>query len=169
MSSAEGASTTTGRSDGGSRGRGRGGGGGGGGGGRGNQGQNRGAKRGGRGGGGNRGQGRGQKGPDSASAATPDAAGQAGLAAPATGIKENKAALATAPEPDDDDDAEVCFICANPVAHHSIAPCNHKTCHICGLRMRALYKTKDCAHCRVCFRSSIYLPVSWKFILTQIL
>ncbi|ATY63616.1 Zinc RING FYVE PHD-type [Cordyceps militaris] len=53
-------------------------------------------------------------------------------------------------KPDDDDDEaeEVCFICANPVAHHSIAPCNHKTCHICGLRMRALYKTKDCAHCR---------------------
>ncbi|TQW12062.1 C2H2 finger domain-containing protein [Cordyceps javanica] len=50
---------------------------------------------------------------------------------------------------DDDEDADdVCFICANPVAHHSIAPCNHKTCHICGLRMRALYKTKDCAHCR---------------------
>ena len=49
---------------------------------------------------------------------------------------------------DEDDDAEVCFICANPVAHYSIAPCNHQTCHICGLRMRALYKTKDCAHCR---------------------
>jgi hypothetical protein len=49
-----------------------------------------------------------------------------------------------------DDDEEVCFICANPVAHYSIAPCNHTTCHICGLRMRALYKTKDCAHCRVC-------------------
>ncbi|PHH78811.1 hypothetical protein CDD82_2838 [Ophiocordyceps australis] len=47
-----------------------------------------------------------------------------------------------------DDEAEVCFICANPVAHYSIAPCNHTTCHICGLRMRALYKTKDCAHCR---------------------
>jgi hypothetical protein len=50
---------------------------------------------------------------------------------------------------DADDEADVCFICANPVAHHSIAPCNHATCHICGLRMRALYKTKDCAHCRV--------------------
>ncbi|KAM0425433.1 hypothetical protein ACHAPT_009222 [Fusarium lateritium] len=49
---------------------------------------------------------------------------------------------------DDDEEGEVCFICANPVAHHSIAPCNHTTCHICGLRMRALYKTKDCAHCR---------------------
>lgn len=54
-------------------------------------------------------------------------------------------------EGEEDDDAEVCFICANPVAHHSIAPCNHKTCHICGLRMRALYKTKDCAHCRVSY------------------
>ncbi|PFH60017.1 hypothetical protein XA68_11570 [Ophiocordyceps unilateralis] len=47
-----------------------------------------------------------------------------------------------------DDDGEVCFICANPVAHYSIAPCNHTTCHICGLRMRALYKTMDCAICR---------------------
>jgi hypothetical protein len=47
-------------------------------------------------------------------------------------------------------EAEVCFICASPVMHHSVAPCNHRTCHICALRMRALYKTKDCAHCRVC-------------------
>ncbi|KAL1889632.1 hypothetical protein Sste5346_008750 [Sporothrix stenoceras] len=47
-----------------------------------------------------------------------------------------------------DDDAEVCFICANPVIHHAIAPCNHLTCHICALRMRALYRTKDCPHCR---------------------
>jgi E3 ubiquitin-protein ligase ZNF598 len=44
---------------------------------------------------------------------------------------------------------EVCFICASPVEHYSVAPCNHRTCHICALRMRALYKTKDCAHCRV--------------------
>ncbi|KAK2606424.1 hypothetical protein QQS21_003116 [Conoideocrella luteorostrata] len=58
------------------------------------------------------------------------------------------AAAAAAADNEGDDDAEVCFICANPVAHHSIAPCNHATCHICGLRMRALYKTKDCAHCR---------------------
>lgn len=53
------------------------------------------------------------------------------------------------------DDAELCFICANVVSHHSIAPCNHTTCHICGLRMRALYKDQNCAHCRV--RSSMYL------------
>ncbi|KAI9772298.1 MAG: hypothetical protein M1840_001047 [Geoglossum simile] len=45
-------------------------------------------------------------------------------------------------------EAEVCFICASPVVHTSVAPCNHRTCHICALRMRALYKTKACAHCR---------------------
>jgi hypothetical protein len=50
----------------------------------------------------------------------------------------------------EDVETEVCFICASPVVHNSVAPCNHRTCHICALRMRALYKTKDCAHCRVC-------------------
>ncbi|RFU80524.1 hypothetical protein TARUN_1643 [Trichoderma arundinaceum] len=152
MSTAEGASATTNRGDGGSRGRGRGGGGG-----KGNQGQSRGggARR---GRGANRGgQGRGQKGTDGAAtlAGSADAAGKAGRPLPgaeaeaAVGNKEGKAVVATGPgAEDDDDDADICFICANPVAHHSIAPCNHKTCHICGLRMRALYKTKDCAHCR---------------------
>jgi hypothetical protein len=48
-----------------------------------------------------------------------------------------------------EEDAEVCFICASVVVHHSLAPCNHRTCHICALRLRALYKTKACAHCRV--------------------
>lgn len=50
---------------------------------------------------------------------------------------------------DDADDGEVCFICASPVEHTSVSPCNHRTCHICALRIRALYKNKACAHCRV--------------------
>ena len=49
----------------------------------------------------------------------------------------------------DDVEAEVCFICASPVVHNSVAPCNHRSCHICALRLRALYKTRACAHCRV--------------------
>ena len=53
-------------------------------------------------------------------------------------------------------ETEVCFICASPVVHNSLAPCNHRTCHICALRMRALYKTKDCAHCRVSSLSCLY-------------
>lgn len=56
-------------------------------------------------------------------------------------------------ESDADVEAEVCFICASPVVHNSVAPCNHRTCHICALRLRALYKTKACAHCRVSGRS----------------
>ena len=48
----------------------------------------------------------------------------------------------------EDAEAEVCFICASPVVHNSVAPCNHRTCHICALRLRALYKTRACAHCR---------------------
>jgi E3 ubiquitin-protein ligase ZNF598 len=59
--------------------------------------------------------------------------------------KATKATAETASEAE----GEVCFICANPIIHHSIAPCNHITCHICSLRMRALYKNKDCPHCRV--------------------
>lgn len=54
-------------------------------------------------------------------------------------------------EGDKDEEADVCFICASPVVHSSVAPCNHRTCHICALRLRALYKTTACAHCRVSF------------------
>ncbi|KAF2015682.1 hypothetical protein BU24DRAFT_433102 [Aaosphaeria arxii CBS 175.79] len=53
-----------------------------------------------------------------------------------------------APAAAEDPDAEVCFICASPVQHTAVSPCNHRTCHICSLRLRALYKTKTCAHCR---------------------
>ena len=54
-----------------------------------------------------------------------------------------------AAEADDAEDGEVCFICASPVVHSAVSPCNHRTCHICALRLRALYKSKACAHCRV--------------------
>lgn len=50
---------------------------------------------------------------------------------------------------EEEDEREVCFICASPVVYQSTAPCNHQTCHICALRLRALYKTRACAHCRV--------------------
>ena len=50
---------------------------------------------------------------------------------------------------EEDPDMEVCFICAAPVVHNSVSPCNHRTCHICALRMRALYKNRACLHCRV--------------------
>lgn len=43
----------------------------------------------------------------------------------------------------------LCDLCASPVEILALSPCNHHMCHICALRMRALYKTRDCAHCRV--------------------
>lgn len=58
-------------------------------------------------------------------------------------------------------ESEVCFICADPVRYIAVPPCNHPTCHICSLRMRALYKSKTCAHCRVFF-PNFY---SWRYIL----
>jgi hypothetical protein len=59
----------------------------------------------------------------------------------------------TAPPKEEDDasseaDSAICFICADPVRYNAVPPCNHTTCHICSLRLRALYKSKMCAHCR---------------------
>ena len=104
----------------------------------------------GRGRGGSRGRGRGNR---------EGAGGRGGLAsekgkAPAVTPEENGQGVPTLAKPmlqqsdNEDEDAEVCFICASPVQHTAIAPCNHRTCHICSIRMRALYKTKACAHCR---------------------
>ncbi|KAB8076926.1 hypothetical protein BDV29DRAFT_169097 [Aspergillus leporis] len=64
---------------------------------------------------------------------------------PAIGEEDKDKQAAAA---DDADDGEICFICASDVEHTSVSPCNHRTCHICALRLRALYKNKACAHCR---------------------
>ncbi|KAF9023812.1 hypothetical protein BDZ89DRAFT_1069615 [Hymenopellis radicata] len=42
----------------------------------------------------------------------------------------------------------VCWICAEPVKYHSVSQCNHRTCHVCALRLRALYKKTDCTFCK---------------------
>lgn len=46
------------------------------------------------------------------------------------------------------DDAVVCWICAEPVKYYSVSACNHRTCHVCALRLRALYKKLDCTFCK---------------------
>lgn len=48
------------------------------------------------------------------------------------------------------DGEEVCFICAEPFKYYSVSKCNHRTCHVCALRLRALYKRMDCTFCKVC-------------------
>lgn len=59
----------------------------------------------------------------------------------------------TRPNGDDHDDelppeGELCFICADPIKLTSIAPCDHRTCHICALRLRVLYKKDECTFCK---------------------
>lgn len=63
-------------------------------------------------------------------------------------VTEVPAADVTAPEPSESGE-EVCWICAEPVKYYSVSQCNHRTCHVCALRLRALYKRNDCTFCKV--------------------
>ncbi|GJN94621.1 hypothetical protein Rhopal_007704-T1 [Rhodotorula paludigena] len=56
-------------------------------------------------------------------------------------------AAAESGEAGDGDDA-TCFICAEPVQYWSVGSCNHRTCHTCSIRLRALYKKHECTFCK---------------------
>ena len=47
-----------------------------------------------------------------------------------------------------DEAEDVCFICAEKVEYSAVPECNHRTCHICALRLRALYQSNICAYCK---------------------
>jgi len=42
-----------------------------------------------------------------------------------------------------------CFICTELISWFAVGECDHRVCHICSVRLRALYKTKACALCKV--------------------
>lgn len=67
---------------------------------------------------------------------------------------------------DDDDElppeAELCFICADPIKLTSVAPCDHRTCHICALRLRVLYKKDECTFCKTKIDRLIFTSSSTK-------
>lgn len=48
------------------------------------------------------------------------------------------------------EESAVCWICAEQVKFFCLSECNHRTCHICALRLRALYKKLECTFCKVC-------------------
>ena len=48
-----------------------------------------------------------------------------------------------------DGDTGICSICEEPVKYYSVSECNHRTCHICAVQLRALYKRQDCTFCKV--------------------
>lgn len=95
----------------------------------------------GRGGGGNQGTARNikQKAEDSTS--------QAEISQTATPTKDAN----TTEKQTDVDESSVCWICAEPVKYYSVSECNHRTCHVCALRLRALYKKSECTFCKVNF------------------
>ena len=65
------------------------------------------------------------------------------------------------PPPVEADGAEeddlVCWICAEPVKYYALSQCGHRTCHVCALRLRALYKKLECTFCKV-RQISLYYP-----------
>ncbi|TKY88133.1 hypothetical protein EX895_002843 [Sporisorium graminicola] len=69
-------------------------------------------------------------------------------------------------EDDDDDElppeGELCFICADPIKLTSVAPCDHRTCHICALRLRVLYKKDECTFCKTTIDRLIFTSSSTK-------
>ena len=62
-------------------------------------------------------------------------------------LKPDTAAESTDAVPHDD--GGMCRICAEPVRYYSVSECNHRTCHVCALRLRALWKRQDCTFCKV--------------------
>ncbi|KAK0196440.1 hypothetical protein F5146DRAFT_1107939 [Armillaria mellea] len=62
-------------------------------------------------------------------------------------VVEDAKANEASPQEETNDDA-VCWICAEPVKYYSVSQCNHRTCHVCALRLRALYKKNDCTFCK---------------------
>lgn len=65
---------------------------------------------------------------------------------------------------DDDSEQHSCFICTENIVIFAVSDCNHRTCHLCSLRLRALYKTKNCAFCKVeleVLDPPLYIPEWW--------
>lgn len=67
---------------------------------------------------------------------------------PASDKKQTKKQV----EQEESDSEELCFICTEPVITYAVGECDHRTCHRCALRLRALYETKNCTYCKVSWR-----------------
>ncbi|KAJ3122519.1 hypothetical protein HK098_002780 [Nowakowskiella sp. JEL0407] len=49
-----------------------------------------------------------------------------------------------------------CIICTEPISIYAFGSCNHRQCHLCALRLRALYKSKSCSYCKTDQASLIF-------------
>ncbi|KAK9760936.1 hypothetical protein K7432_014552 [Basidiobolus ranarum] len=59
-------------------------------------------------------------------------------------------------ETKDKKDVEQCFICTEPISCYAVGVCNHRTCHLCSLRLRALYKNPACGYCKTELTSVVF-------------
>ncbi|KAH9814746.1 hypothetical protein DFH28DRAFT_971037 [Melampsora americana] len=61
---------------------------------------------------------------------------------------KGKSKIADTPGEVEPDEAEICFICAQPVQYYVLGVCSHRTCHVCAIKMRALYNKRECTFCK---------------------
>ena len=59
------------------------------------------------------------------------------VALPGQKLVDGKA-VALVLEEEDDDDGSLCFICAEVAQYWGVGECDHRTCHTCSVRRRAL-------------------------------
>lgn len=59
---------------------------------------------------------------------------------------------------EDFDESQHCLICTEKIVYASYSACQHKTCHKCCLRQRALYKRNLCLVCRTANEDVIISP-----------
>ena len=69
------------------------------------------------------------------------------------------AQMQTDAQQDESQEQDLCWICAEPIKYYAVSECNHRTCHVCALRLRALYKKLDCTFCKVRVVSALRLKV----------
>lgn len=84
----------------------------------------------------------------SAAAATPPTGSSSADESSAPQPDKGKQPATAAAAADDDEEEDLCWICAEPAKLYSVGPCNHRTCHICAIRLRALYKVRECTFCK---------------------
>jgi len=64
--------------------------------------------------------------------------------------------------PSENGDVDICWICAEQVKYYAVSECNHRTCHVCALRLRALYKKMECTFCKVsCPFTRDFVLINW--------
>ncbi|KAL1405818.1 hypothetical protein Q8F55_007496 [Vanrija albida] len=63
-------------------------------------------------------------------------------------VTETTKAVDGTATPPENDDADTCFICAEPIKYYAVGQCGHRMCHVCAIRLRVFYKRIECTFCK---------------------